>query len=71
MSDPRGGGPGNEELHHKIRLLIQNLSSIRDETGEFLQHLSDGRIVDTKSWDTNTWDWTHGLVYMAYGGNFS
>jgi unsaturated rhamnogalacturonyl hydrolase len=49
------------ELHGKIGLLIENLCSIRDETGEYLQHLPDGRIVDTKSWDTDTWDWTHGI----------
>jgi unsaturated rhamnogalacturonyl hydrolase len=51
----------SEEVHSKIHLLIENLCSIRDDEGEFLQHLPDGRIVDTKSWDTNTWEWTHGV----------
>jgi unsaturated rhamnogalacturonyl hydrolase len=52
---------GSQELHSKIHLLIKNLCNIRDDDGEFLQHLPDGRIVDIKSWDTDTWDWTHGI----------
>lgn len=50
-----------EELHSKIHLLIENLCNIRDDKGEFLQYLPDGRVVDTKSWDTDTWEWTHGI----------
>jgi len=34
----------------KINLLINNLVNIKDETGEFLLHLDDGRIIDTKGW---------------------
>ena len=49
------------EVHSKIRLLIENLCNIHDDKGQFLQHLPDGRIVDTKSWDTDTWEWTHGI----------
>lgn len=49
------------DVHNKIGRLIENLCNIRDEAGEFLQHLPDGRVVDTKSWDTNTWEWTHGI----------
>jgi len=44
------------QLHEKIRLLIDNLVHIKDETGEFLLKLEDGRIIDTKGW--NDWEWT-------------
>lgn len=37
-------------IHEKINLLINNLINIKDETGEFLLHLEDGRIIDTKGW---------------------
>jgi len=37
-------------IHEKINLLINNLVNIKDETGEFLLHLDDGRIIDTKGW---------------------
>ncbi|KXL51421.1 glycoside hydrolase family 105 protein [Acidomyces richmondensis BFW] len=47
------------ELDRTIRLLISNLISIEDKTGEFLLHLPDGRIIDTKSWQG--WEWTHGI----------
>ncbi|RAK96040.1 glycoside hydrolase family 88/105 protein [Aspergillus ibericus CBS 121593] len=46
-------------IHTKINLLITNLISIHDTTGEFLLPLSDGRIIDTKSW--HGWEWTHGI----------
>ena len=42
-----------------IDLLIENLVNIKDETGEFLLHLDDGRIIDTKGWAG--WEWTHGV----------
>ena len=42
-----------------IDKLIDNLVNIKDETGEFLLHLDDGRIVDTKGWAG--WEWTHGI----------
>ncbi|MBC2667635.1 glycoside hydrolase family 105 protein [Novosphingobium piscinae] len=42
-----------------IGLLIDNLVNIHDETGEFLLHLEDGRIIDTKGWAG--WEWTHGI----------
>lgn len=61
MSRPTADKLSNEELHSKIQLLIEKLCNIRDDKGKFLQHLPDGRIVDTKSWDTNTWEWTHGI----------
>ena len=43
----------------KIDLLMDNLVHIKDETGEFLLHLEDGRIIDTKGWAG--WEWTHGV----------
>lgn len=42
-----------------IARLIDNLINIRDETGEFLMTLEDGRVIDTKGW--NDWEWTHGV----------
>jgi unsaturated rhamnogalacturonyl hydrolase len=46
-------------IHESIRLLINNLVNIKDETGHFLLKLPDGRIIDTKGW--NDWEWTHGI----------
>ncbi|CAI7595726.1 unnamed protein product [Penicillium glandicola] len=43
------------QVHETIELLIKQL----DESKEYLYHLPDGRIIDTKSWDG--WDWTHGV----------
>lgn len=49
----------------KINLLIDNLINIKDETGEFLLKLEDGRIIDTKGW--SGWEWTHGIgLYGMY-----
>lgn len=42
-----------------IERLIDNLVNIKDETGEFLLRLDDGRVIDTKGW--NDWEWTHGI----------
>ncbi len=42
-----------------IDRLMDNLVNIKDETGEFLLHLDDGRIIDTKGWAG--WEWTHGI----------
>jgi unsaturated rhamnogalacturonyl hydrolase len=47
------------DINGTIQNLIQNLVSIKDETGRYLLHLSDGRVIDTKSW--NGWEWTHGI----------
>jgi unsaturated rhamnogalacturonyl hydrolase len=44
---------------HAIDKLIANLLEIKDETGQFLLHLEDGRIIDTKGW--GGWEWTHGV----------
>ncbi|KAJ5668965.1 family 88 glycosyl hydrolase [Penicillium macrosclerotiorum] len=51
--------PSSAEIHATVKNLIQNLVNIKDETGKFLLHLSDGRVIDTKSW--NGWEWTHGI----------
>ncbi len=48
-----------DELAATIDLLIENLINIRDETGEFLLRLDDGREIDTKGW--SGWEWTHGV----------
>ncbi|PGH13551.1 hypothetical protein AJ79_03544 [Helicocarpus griseus UAMH5409] len=58
---PPTTGLHRQQIHSAIRLLINQLISIRDETGEFLLPLPDGRIIDTKSWDTQSWEWTHGI----------
>lgn len=47
------------DITRTIDLLISNLVDIKDETGEFLLRLDDGRIIDTKGW--NDWEWTHGI----------
>ncbi|XMA20678.1 hypothetical protein WAI453_013469 [Rhynchosporium graminicola] len=47
------------DVHVTIKLLIEQLVNIEDTTGEFLLHLEDGRVIDTKGW--NGWEWTHGI----------
>jgi len=51
-----------------LRRLIDNLVNIKDESGEFLLRLDDGRVIDTKGW--NDWEWTHGIglfgLYRLY-----
>lgn len=48
-----------EAVHDAVRRLIHNLVNIKDETGEFLLKLDDGRVIDTKGWAG--WEWTHGV----------
>ncbi|SMR60657.1 unnamed protein product [Zymoseptoria tritici ST99CH_1E4] len=52
-----GLSAGNVQVN--IELLVDNLFSIKDETGQFLLRLPDGRVIDTKGW--NDWEWTHGI----------
>ncbi|KAK3688773.1 Six-hairpin glycosidase-like protein [Podospora appendiculata] len=52
-------GINASDVHAKIRLLIDGLVNIKDQTGEFLLKLDDGRVIDTKGWDD--WEWTHGV----------
>ncbi|EED19875.1 glycosyl hydrolase family 88, putative [Talaromyces stipitatus ATCC 10500] len=51
--------PTAADVHSAIRLLIDNLVNIKDETGKFPLYLEDGRVIDTKSWAG--WEWTHGI----------
>ena len=37
-----------------IRKIIDCLVNIKDDTGEFLMPLEDGRVIDTKGW--NDWE---------------
>lgn len=46
-------------VHNTINLLIKQLVGLEDQTQEYVYHLADGRILDTKSW--GGWDWTHGV----------
>ncbi|OFI37969.1 glycosyl hydrolase family 88 [Arthrobacter sp. SW1] len=48
-----------DELHGLVHRLTDNLVNIKDETGEFLLRLDDGRVIDTKGWAG--WEWTHGV----------
>ncbi|KAK4611509.1 Unsaturated rhamnogalacturonyl hydrolase [Fulvia fulva] len=51
------------DVKQNIELLIDNLVNIKDETGEFLLRLPDGRVFDTKGW--NDWEWTHGIGLLG------
>ena len=46
-----------------IDLLIRNLTTIKDNTGEFLLDF-DGLKVDDKSW--TIWNWPQGVGCMVY-----
>lgn len=46
-------------IDETLARLIDNLVNIKDESGEFLLRLDDGRVIDTKGW--NDWEWTHGI----------
>ena len=53
------------ELKALIHKMTDNLVNIKDETGQFLLRLDDGRIIDTKGWAG--WEWTHGVgLYGMY-----
>lgn len=54
-----------DEAIELIDRLTENLINIKDETGEFLLRLEDGRVIDTKGWAG--WEWTHGVgLYGMY-----
>lgn len=58
-------GATRADYDDAIRRLIHNLVNIKDESGEFLLHLDDGRVIDTKGWAG--WEWTHGVgLYGIY-----
>jgi len=53
-----------KEVTNYIHLLMENLTTIKDNTGEFLLHF-DGVVVDDKSW--NVWNWPQGVgLYGIY-----
>ncbi|WP_251551567.1 glycoside hydrolase family 88/105 protein [Neobacillus muris] len=53
-----------KEVLKNIDLLMNNLTTIRDDTGEFLLNF-DGLVVDDKSW--NVWNWPQGVgLYGIY-----
>ena len=56
------------ELQALIQKVTRNLVNIKDESGQFLLRLDDGRVIDTKGW--NGWEWTHGVglygIYQYY-----
>ncbi|WP_027487378.1 beta-galactosidase BglB [Allorhizobium undicola] len=54
-----------EGVRELIDRLTDNLVNIKDETGQFLLRLEDGRVIDTKGWAG--WEWTHGIgLYGLY-----
>lgn len=54
-----------DELKTLIHKVTDNLINIKDETGQFLLRLDDGRVIDTKGWAG--WEWTHGVgLYGMY-----
>lgn len=54
-----------DELKSLIHKMTDNLVNIKDETGQFLLRLDDGRVIDTKGWAG--WEWTHGVgLYGMY-----
>jgi len=55
----RNVNPVKVSVLKHIQNLINCLVNIKDETGEFLLTLDDGRVIDTKGWDD--WEWTHGI----------
>ncbi|MFA9559531.1 glycoside hydrolase family 105 protein [Evansella sp. AB-rgal1] len=53
-----------KEVLKNIHLLMNNLTTINDNTGEFLLNF-DGLVVDDKSW--NVWNWPQGVgLYGIY-----
>lgn len=58
-------GADRDDYRKAIDLLINNLVNIKDETGEFLLKLEDGRVIDTKAW--HGFEWTQGVgLYGMY-----
>ena len=57
-------GVSREQIIQKIDAMISNLTTITDESGDFLLHFSDV-VVDDKSW--NVWNWPQGVgLYGIY-----
>lgn len=51
-----------DELKALVQKVTHNLVNIKDETGEFLLRLDDGRVIDTKGWAGWEWDARRGPV---------
>ena len=49
-----------KDIEKYIDLLLENLKNLKDEKLEFVWHLEDGSIYDTKSF--NGWEWTQGVA---------
>jgi unsaturated rhamnogalacturonyl hydrolase len=58
----RNINPLKVALLDHISRLIHCLVNIKDETGEFLMTLKDGRVIDTKGWN----DWEVRLRAVEY-----
>lgn len=43
------------DVHSLVQFLIKAIVEIKDETGDFLLHLDDGRVIDTKGWAGFEW----------------
>ncbi|WVQ66031.1 uncharacterized protein L199_004209 [Kwoniella botswanensis] len=52
-----------DDAERLIRLLTDGLVNIKDDKGDFLLHLPDGFVVNTKTWDG--WEWTHGVAHTS------
>ncbi len=50
-------------VEEKIDRMIENLTTIKDDNGEFLIDF-DGLIVDDKSWEI--WNWPQGWDYTVF-----
>ncbi|MDR0592208.1 MAG: glycoside hydrolase family 88 protein [Bifidobacteriaceae bacterium] len=49
-----------DEIKELVGRLTDNLVGIKDQTGEFLLQLDDGRVIDGKGWAG--WEWTQGVA---------
>lgn len=59
----RNVNPAKVATVKHINNLITCLVNIKDETGEFLMPLADGRIIDTKGWE----DWEVSIACIYTG----
>ena len=49
-----------DEVEELIHRLTGNLVRIKDETGDCVLRMDDGRVIETKGWEG--WEWTHGVA---------
>ena len=62
----RNVNPAKVATIKHINNLITCLVNIKDETGEFLLTLADGRVIDTKGWE----DWEVRTLLTCSAGIF-